>query len=111
MLLKDVVDTSERVGATRSRLEKVSALSSLLAQLRPPEISIAVQYLSGVVPQGRIGIGYAAVRRASEVAPAGAPTLALVDVDGTLERIAHLSGPGSTTERQRQLGQLLAKAT
>lgn len=111
MLLADVVTVSARVGATRSRKEKVAAISELLRRLEPAEIAIAVSYLSGVIPQGRIGIGYAAVRKAQEVAAASEPTLRIIDVHQTFERIATVSGAGSTTERQRLLGELLARAS
>ena len=111
MLLSELVAVSSKVKATRSRLQKVGALSSLLKQLEPDEIAIAVNHLSGVIPQGRTGIGYATVRRAREVPPASAGTLSIADVDTSLDRIARTSGAGSTTERQRVLGELLGRAT
>ncbi|MBX5483645.1 MAG: ATP-dependent DNA ligase [Myxococcaceae bacterium] len=111
MLLADLVAVSAKVSATRSRLEKVAALAGLLKRLEPGEIAIAVNYLSGTIPQGRIGIGFAAVHRAREVPAAPAPTLGVFEVHDVFERIAHLSGPGSSTERQGLLGQLLSRAT
>jgi DNA ligase-1 len=62
MLLDEVAATSDDVAATSSRLKKVERLSSLLAQLRPDEVPIAVAYLSGVIPQGSIGVGWASLR-------------------------------------------------
>ena len=62
MLLADVVETSQRIAATTKRLEKTGLLASLIKRLRPEEVEVAVAYLSGAAPQGRIGIGYAALR-------------------------------------------------
>lgn len=111
MLFAEIVEVSSRVAATRSRLEKVGAIASLLRRIEPHEVATAVSYLSGVIRQGRIGIGYAAVRRASEATPAAQPSLTVAEVDDTLSRIAAVSGAGSTTERQRQLGAMLSHAT
>ena len=53
------------MGATAARRVKVTELATLLKLLAPDEIDIAVHYLSGEIPQGRIGIGHAAVRAAA----------------------------------------------
>src|SRR4051812_26237764 len=109
--LADLVATSARVAATRSRLEKTAALAQLLGRVEPAETPIAVRYLSGDLPQGKIGIGYAAIRRAREVAPATGPALTLSEVDAALGRINSMGGAGSNTERQRALGELFARTT
>ena len=64
MLLAAVVETSRRVAETTKRLEKVDLLARLLRQLHPDEIEIVVRFLAGSIRQGRIGIGYAALRDA-----------------------------------------------
>jgi DNA ligase-1 len=70
-LLVDLVNTSQRVGATSARLAKVRELATFLRALAPEEIETAVHYLSGEIPQGRIGIGYSALKSAaSHGAPA-----------------------------------------
>ena len=61
-LLGELVRASQRVGATAARRVKVSELAALLKSLTPDEIDIGVHYLSGEIPQGKIGIGYATVR-------------------------------------------------
>jgi DNA ligase 1 len=112
MLLLDLVATSRRVAATRSRTEKIAALADLLRRLAPEEIETAAALLAGQLRQGRIGLGPAAVRAAmSETAAAAAPALTLGDVDAAFAGIAAASGPGSTGERARRLGALLAAAT
>jgi len=63
-LLLDLVNTSQRVGATSARLAKVRELAAFLRALPPEEIETAVHYLSGEIPQGRIGIGYSVLKSA-----------------------------------------------
>jgi len=113
MLFAELTSTSRRIGATRARLEKIGLLSDLLRRLAPDEIDPAVAFLSGQLRQGRIGLGHAAARAAAgaSAAPASTPVLTIAEVDETFSRIAGLSGPGSTGERQRALGGLLARAT
>jgi DNA ligase-1 len=110
VLLERVALASDRVCATRSRREKVALLSACLTELLPDEVAIGVAFLSGELRQGRIGIGYAAVR-ALAVPAASAPSLTLLEVDRSFERIANSRGPGSGAQRERELGSLLARAT
>jgi len=109
MLLDAVTAASADVAATSSRLKKVERLSSLLARLRPEEVPIAVAYLSGALPHGSIGIGWASLREVPP--PAAAPELEVVEVDTTLRRIGGLSGPGSQTARRDTLRDLFGRAT
>ena len=110
MLLAAVAAASADVAATSSRLEKVARLSSVLAALEPGEIPIAVAYLSGVLPQGSIGVGWASLKDLPPPAPAPA-TLELLDVDAALARIGSLAGAGSQTARRTALHDLFARAT
>jgi ATP-dependent DNA ligase I len=109
MLLDEVAAASADVAATSSRLKKVERLSSLLARLRPEEIPIAVAYLSGALPHGSIGIGWASLREVP--APAAEATLELLEVDATLRRIGGLSGAGSQAARREALHDLFGRAT
>src|SRR6187549_2968370 len=111
MRLADLVATSRRVAETRSRSEKTGSLADLLRRLAPDEIDIAVAFLSGHLRQGRIGLGGAAVRNAMPGMAAADPSLTLLEVDAAFERIASVSGAGSTAERGRLLSDLLARAT
>jgi len=108
--LADLVTVSNRVAATSSRREKVSLLASALRRLAPDEIGIGVAFLSGEMRQGRLGIGYATL---SEVhaAAAARTSLELRAVDEALDRIAATKGEGSAVLRERQLGELLSRAT
>jgi DNA ligase-1 len=108
-LLDEIVRTSLDVAATSSRLTKVEWLSSLLAQLQPDEIPVAVAYLSGALPHGSIGVGWASLRDVPS--PAASPTLELVEVDATLRRIGDLAGAGSQAARREALHDLFGRAT
>jgi DNA ligase-1 len=115
MLLADLVTTSQLVAETRSRSAKIAALADLLRRLGPEEIDPAAAWLSGNLRQGRIGLGGAAVRDARPEGLAQShsaePSLTVGEVDATFERIAGISGAGSTAERGRLLSGLLARAT
>ncbi|MGH7572278.1 MAG: ATP-dependent DNA ligase [Gemmatimonadota bacterium] len=110
MRLREVVETSRKVGGTSGRLEKISLLADLLGRTPPEEIEIAIAFLSGTPRQGRIGIGPAALRDAWPEEAEESP-LELTDVDAVFDRIASTTGPGSGAARRRLLGDLLARAT
>jgi len=111
VLLADLVETSTRVRHTRSRLEKVGRLAEALKRLRGDEIQPAVSYLAGSLPQGRIGLGPAAARALKAESTQREASLDVLAVDRTFGEIALLSGPGSSGERSRLLGELLLRAT
>jgi DNA ligase 1 len=110
MLLANLVETSRRVAATSKRLEKTALIASLLQQLSPDEVEIAVNYLSGSTRQGRIGIGYATLRDATGDG-AQSPTLEILEVDHFLDDLARVSGAGAERRRRELLHQLFAKGT
>src|SRR5258707_48647 len=111
MLLAELLAASERVAAARSRLAKIDTLAQCLRRLDASEISLGVAYRSGDTPQGKIGIGYAALKDALAATPAGAPRLTLAQIDETLTRLAQIKGEGSAAERARLLAELFARAT
>lgn len=110
-LLARLVDASQRVSATSARLEKVRELAQCLGALEPDEIGIGVQYLSGELPQGRVGIGYAALQAASAGVAADRAMLSITEVDRLLGEIASISGSGATARRAAALQELLSHAT
>jgi DNA ligase-1 len=110
MLLARVVETSERVTATSKRLEKIELLATLLKQLNGEECEIAVAFLCGYTRQGRIGVGYAAIRdSAAPAAETGA--LEIVDVDRAFTALAEIKGRGADGQRRELLRGLMARAT
>ncbi|HSI98667.1 MAG TPA: ATP-dependent DNA ligase [Gaiellaceae bacterium] len=110
MLLGEIADTSADVATTSSRLAKVARLAECLARARPEEVRVAVSYLSGVLPQGTIGIGWAALRELPQPA-ALPPALELLEADAAVSRIAAIAGPGSQAARRSELAGLFSRAT
>ena len=109
--LAALVDASRAVAGTPSRLGKIEHLSALLTQVAPVDLRVAIAYLSGTTPQGRLGIGGAAIREARDVPPAGAASLTLAEVDAVFAELASLTGAGSARRRVEQLRHLLSRAT
>jgi DNA ligase-1 len=109
--LADLVETSNAVAATSARLAKVRALAVRLAALDADEIAIGAQYLSGSVPQGRLGVGYAMLRAAGDGTTAAEPSLTIADVDRTLGEISVMRGAGAAALRTEALRRLFARAT
>ena len=108
--LADVVAASEAVAATSSRSAKVAILAELLGALAPEEVPICVGFLSGVPRQGRVGIGYAAIRGVERGA-ADEPSLTGADVDRAISEIEAETGSGSAGRRRELLEGLFGRAT
>jgi DNA ligase-1 len=109
MLLDDIARTSTGLSETSGRLAKVELLVDLLRRLEADEVPVAVAYLSGGLPQGTIGVGWASLRDLPASAPA--PSLRVLDVDAALERVRAAAGAGSQSVRKRELTELFARAT
>jgi DNA ligase-1 len=110
-LLGELVRASQRVGATAARRVKVRELAALLKSLTPDEIDVGVHYLSGEIRQGKIGIGYAAVRAAASTSAADVATLSIAEVDDKLSALAGIGGSGSAARRAAALQDLFARST
>jgi DNA ligase 1 len=110
MLLADVVIGSQKVAATRSRKEKVTALAEVLATATSDEVPIVAALLSGEPRQGRVGVGWATVA-AADVDGATDASLTPADVDAFVEAIPTMSGPGSQQARRDALADLMRRAT
>lgn len=110
MLLGELVATSQTVAATRSRTAKVAALADCLRRLEDAERDAGIACLAGVLPQGRLGVGYAAIRAAT-AAPAAQPSLSVQETAACFAALAATGGPGSRTRRSEMLDRLLARAT
>ncbi|HEX5788386.1 MAG TPA: ATP-dependent DNA ligase [Woeseiaceae bacterium] len=111
MQFSDLVNVSREVAATRSRLKKRALIAATLRRAAAGEIALAVNYLGGTLPQGRIGLGPAVVRDALASPPAVAPSLTLADVDAAVARIAGHAGKGSQAARRADLLALFGRAT
>ena len=111
MRLEEIVATSQSVGETSARSDKIRHLAACLRRAESGAIETAVALLSGEPRQGRIGIGPAALRAAQPATAAPAPSLTLAEVDAALDRIAGTRGVGSGADRARLTRELLARAT
>ncbi len=111
MQLAELVATSKDVAATRSRKAKIARLAETLRRLAPDELEIGVSYLAGILPQGRIGLGWALFRDLDAGAPAASPSLTLREVHGAFDEIAAMRGSGSAARRRDRIGALFARAT
>ncbi len=109
VLLSEMADASEAVAGTSSRLAKIAVLARALHDAGPAEVTIAVAYLSGELPQRQIGVGWATLRDAAP--PADHPSLTLTDVDAAFTAIGSVSGTGSVATRKQLVDALLGRAT
>ena len=110
--LARLAQTSLETAATSARLAKVRALADCLRALAGDEVETAVAYLSGELPQGRIGLGWAQLRDAGGGAPPAAePSLEIGEVNARLSELAAIAGRGSAGQRARTLDELFARAT
>ncbi|MEM9463731.1 MAG: ATP-dependent DNA ligase [Actinomycetota bacterium] len=110
LALADLVATTDAVGATSARKEKVALLADLLRRSDPAETEIAVGLVSGDPRQGRIGVGWATVA-GLEVEPAGDPSHDITDLDELLTAVATTHGAGSKARREALLRTFLERAT
>ena len=126
MHLARLVEAVERVRGTSKKSEKIRILADTLRATERPETALAAMYLSGSLPQGKIGVGWnligqslddtAAVSPAhpgvlgSTPSPGGEP-LTLIDVHQALDRLAGERGSGSTERRITELKKLFTRAS
>ena len=108
MLLSEIALASTDVAATSSRLAKIGRLADCLALAAPDEVAIAVAYLSGVLPQGTVGVGWAALRDLP--ASAEPASMELLEVDAAITRLQRISGAGSQAARRSELEELFSHA-
>ncbi len=110
MLLGTIVDATDVVGATSSRLAKIAALAGVLRELEPDEIAPAIGFLTASPRQGRIGVGWRGLA-ALDGGHAETPTLTVLDVDAALSDLAAAGGAGSVASRKASLDSLATRAT
>ncbi|HVU02665.1 MAG TPA: ATP-dependent DNA ligase [Polyangiaceae bacterium] len=111
MLLADLVQTSRAVTETRARSKKIELLAACLERMSGEERAVGVAFLMGELRQGKIGLGYAAVRDLGPLRTAERGELALLDVDRAFSEVAAISGAGSGRARAERLASLFERAT
>jgi ATP-dependent DNA ligase I len=110
MLLSGLVECVGRVRATPRKLEKVALLADLLRQTVGRETELCALYLTGTLPQGRIGVGWATLHSGLTEGPVEGEPLSLLDVDRMCEGVAGERGSGSTERRLAAVKALFARA-
>ncbi len=109
MQLSHLVATSNALVATSARNAKIALVAEALQAAGPGEVGLAAAYLSNVLPQRRLGVGW---RGLSDLpAPAADASLTLVDVDAAFDALATAGGSGSVASRRAVVSHLLARAT
>lgn len=112
MELKRLVDTWGALRQTRSRNEKIALLGELLRECDPEEVRLVVSYLSATLPQGKIGIGYAALRKVLDTPADGSSSSSpLIDLDAAFDSIAAEKGAGSGARREQLLRTIMAASS
>jgi DNA ligase-1 len=111
MELVRLVEVVSRVRATPKKTAKISLLSDFLRQTHGKETELAALYLSGSLPQGKIGIGWRMIEAALEEAPAVREPMTLLEVDQVLGTITSIQGSGSTERKIHELRHLFERAT
>lgn len=106
-----LVEAVTRVRATNKKSEKVRILADTLLLARAREIELTACYLSGSIPQGRIGVGWSLIQQASAAGESSVEPLAVQDVDDAISRLAAERGAGSTARRTAVLARLFSRAS
>lgn len=110
MKLSELVDTTQQVAATSSRLAKIDALATLLARAEPDETPALIGLLLASPRQGRLGVGWRSFR-SLPVERAEETGLSITDVDHALDELAGASGAGSAARRTAILTDLASRST
>ena len=109
MRLSEIVTASSDVAATRSRKQKTERFARVLALLEPSEVRPAVGFLCGELRQGKLGLGYATLRKLRQLAPAGGADVAVLELDEAFQQLGELSGKGSGKQREQLLRELFGR--
>ncbi|MFF8601189.1 ATP-dependent DNA ligase [Streptomyces sp. NPDC015232] len=113
MLLARVAEVSGQVAATSARSRKTALLAGLFAEAEPEESPLVIAYLSGRLPQGRIGVGWSVLKQVlpPAVPPVAEPGLTLACTDAAMTALAAVSGAGAQARRLALLRDLFGAAT
>jgi len=110
MQLAHLAELVIRVQSTSKKTEKTALLADFLKQTHGKETELAALYLSGTLPQGKIGIGWRMIEEAMPEASSSGETLTLLEIDRMFESIASDQGPGSIERKISALRSLFEQA-
>jgi len=108
--LADLVDLVGRVRATSRKTEKVTLIADFLRRTRGREAELVALYLTGSLPQGRIGYGWRTIQAAMRDLPSSGPPPMLEELDRVFDDVARDEGPGSSERKTTALRALMARA-
>ncbi|EST18579.1 ATP-dependent DNA ligase [Streptomyces niveus] len=109
MLLATLAHVSQEVAATSARSRKIALLAELFRAAGPADVPVVIPWLAGRLPQGRIGVGWQALK--DPVPAADTASLTIREADDAVTALAAVAGPGSQAERRRLVQALLGAAT
>ncbi|MFQ5555534.1 MAG: ATP-dependent DNA ligase [Acidimicrobiia bacterium] len=110
MLFADLAATSDDLASSGRRTDKRDRLAATLRSVARHDLPAAVTFLSGEIPGGSVGVGFAALRDVTAPAADDA-SLTIRDVSRMLDGVRSTTGAGSKTARREALVGLLAAAT
>lgn len=105
---RELVEVSRKVGSTTRKREKISLLAHFFRQAKEREIALTACYLSGQLPQGRLGVGWATLQEALKDLPDQSRPLSLIEIDHLFEGISKERGAGSLEKRVKLLRDLFS---
>ncbi|MFJ2559527.1 MULTISPECIES: ATP-dependent DNA ligase [unclassified Streptomyces] len=109
MLLAPLARVSREVAESAARTRKISLLAGVFRTAGPRDVPVVIPYLAGRLPQGRIGVGWNALK--DPPPPADRATLTVHGTDAVFTALAAVSGAGAQGERRRLVRELLGAAT
>lgn len=96
---------------TASRKGKVEIVADVLREAAEADqvVPVVTDYLTGVLPQRRVGVSWRSLRELPT--PAQQATLLVAETDSTLSEMADMVGPGSQGVRRDAVDALFGRAT
>jgi DNA ligase-1 len=108
-LLSEIVAASRDVAATRSRKLKTERLARALRAVGPEELRPAIGFLCGELRQGKLGVGFAMVRKLQTQSVPSESQVTLLELDAVFDALRVLGGRGVASEREKLLQALFAR--
>lgn len=110
MHLHDLVQLTARVRETTRKNEKITLIADFFKQTAGPETALCASYLTGTLPQGKIGIGGRLIGTALSIESEPHSSLTLQEVDACFQKMAEERGAGSAGRKMAALQRLLQQA-
>lgn len=111
MHLQQLVQLTARLRATPRKNEKSTLIADFLKQTTGRETALSALYLTGSLPQGKIGIGGRMIHEAFSEGTVSHPALTLQQIDERFSQIAAAEGPGSSGKKIALLRALFQQAS